>query len=49
MRFRIKDKWSWNRWFAWHPVVVNCYLVWLEIVDRRYAGYGAWEYSDVKG
>jgi hypothetical protein len=25
---------GWYRWFAWYPVEVNGYIVWLEYVER---------------
>ena len=35
MRVRPKDRASWRRWFAWHPVIINNATVWLEIVERK--------------
>ena len=35
MRMRPKDRASWQRWFAWHPVIIDNVTVWLEIVERR--------------
>jgi hypothetical protein len=35
MRIRPKDRASWQRWFAWHPVIIDNVTVWLEIVERR--------------
>ena len=35
MRVRPKDRTSWRRWFAWHPVIIDNVTVWLEIVERK--------------
>ena len=35
MRIRPKDRKNWQRWFAWHPVLIDNVTVWLEIVERR--------------
>jgi len=35
MRIRPKDRASWRRWFAWHPVIIDNVTVWLEVVERR--------------
>ena len=35
MRIRPKDRASWQRWFAWHPVIIDNITVWLEVVERR--------------
>jgi hypothetical protein len=35
MRIRPKDRASWQRWFAWHPVIIDNVTVWLEVVERR--------------
>jgi hypothetical protein len=35
MRMKPKDKASWQRWFAWHPVIIDNVTVWLEIVERK--------------
>jgi hypothetical protein len=35
MRIRPKDRASWRRWFAWHPVLIDNVIVWLEIIERR--------------
>src|SRR5262249_305195 len=35
VKIRPKDRTSWRRWFAWHPVIIDNVTVWLEIVERR--------------
>jgi hypothetical protein len=35
MRMKPKDRSQWQRWFAWHPVIIDNVTVWLEIVERR--------------
>jgi hypothetical protein len=35
MRLRPKDRAEWQRWFAWHPVIINNVTVWLETVERK--------------
>ena len=35
MRVRPKDRTSWRRWFAWHPVIIDNVTVWLEVVERK--------------
>jgi hypothetical protein len=38
MRKLIKNKeeMGWREWFAWHPVKIDNYWVWLEVVERKY-------------
>ena len=35
MKIRPKDRASWQRWFAWHPVIIDNVTVWLQFVERR--------------
>ena len=36
---RIKtDEIQWHKWFAWYPVILDEYVVWLEMVYCRYTG-----------
>ena len=28
-------EYPWHRWFAWHPVQVENFIVWLETIERR--------------
>jgi hypothetical protein len=35
MRIRPKDRANWKRWFAWHPILIDNVIVWLEIVERK--------------
>ena len=35
MRVRPKDRASWRRWFAWHPVIIDNVTVWLEVIERK--------------
>jgi hypothetical protein len=35
MRLKPKDRAEWQRWFAWHPVIINNVTVWLETVERK--------------
>jgi len=35
MRMKPKDRATWKKWFAWHPVIIDNVTVWLEIVERR--------------
>ena len=35
MRLRPKDRKQWQRWFAWHPVIIDNVTVWLEIIERK--------------
>jgi hypothetical protein len=46
MRIRPKDRTSWRRWFAWHPVIIDNVTVWLELVERRrHPNIFDWVYS----
>jgi hypothetical protein len=46
MRLRPKDRARWQRWFAWHPVIIDNVTVWLEVVERRrYPDIFDWVYS----
>lgn len=29
------NKWSFKRWFAWRPVLVGEFWVWLQTIERR--------------
>ena len=35
MKIRPKDGTRWQRWFAWHPIIINNVTVWLEVVERK--------------
>jgi hypothetical protein len=35
MKIRPKNRTSWQRWFAWHPVIIDNVTVWLEVVERK--------------
>lgn len=35
MKIRPKDRASWRRWFAWHPVLIDNSTVWFEIIERK--------------
>jgi hypothetical protein len=35
MRLKPKDRAEWQRWFAWHPVIIDNVTVWLETVERK--------------
>jgi hypothetical protein len=35
MRMKPKDRSKWQRWFAWHPILIDNVTVWLEIVERK--------------
>lgn len=35
MKIRPKDRTRWQRWFAWHPVIIDNVTVWLEVVERK--------------
>jgi hypothetical protein len=35
MRLKPKDRTRWQRWFAWHPVIIDNVTVWLEIIERK--------------
>ena len=35
MKIRPKDRASWRRWFAWHPVLIENSTVWFEIIERK--------------
>ncbi len=46
MRLRPKDRARWQRWFAWHPVIIDNVTVWFEVVERRrYPDIFDWVYS----
>jgi len=46
MKIRPKDRTSWQRWFAWHPILIGNDTVWLEIVERkRHPDIFDWVYS----
>ena len=36
MRIKLKKNRVKKKWFAWHPVIVNNQLIWLEYIDRNY-------------
>lgn len=41
---------QWQRWFAWYPIKVGPYCVWLETVERKlYLGFlvNFWVYKRV--
>lgn len=48
MRIKLRDLTKWHTWFAWHPVVVDDTIVWLEDVIRKQgSGYEAtYEYRE---
>lgn len=35
MKLRPKNRTTWKKWFAWHPVIIDNVTVWLEIVERK--------------
>lgn len=37
MRIKIKKttKTEWHKWFAWHPIITNDEIIWLEKINRR--------------
>ena len=39
MRFNLRtcsyDPEEWHSWFAWHPIVIDTQVVWLERVQRQ--------------
>jgi hypothetical protein len=35
MKYKRKDITKWHSWFAWKPIDVNGYTVWLEMVQRK--------------
>jgi hypothetical protein len=35
MKIKPKDRTKWQRWFAWHPIIIDNVTVWLEIVERK--------------
>ena len=35
MRIKPRDRATWRRWFAWHPVLIDNVTVWLEIIERK--------------
>jgi hypothetical protein len=35
MKLKPKDRSTWKKWFAWHPIIIDNVTVWLEIVERR--------------
>ena len=42
MQFKIKprkNKERWHHWFAWRPVTIGRYIVWLEFVAIRFVYY----------
>lgn len=46
MRVNPKDRYSWRRWFAWHPVIVDNVTVWFEMIERRrHPDIWDWVYS----
>lgn len=41
---------NWHRWFAWRPVLVNGFWVWLERIERRADWcdwFFDWEYREI--
>jgi len=50
MRWKYKswDEEEWRRWFAWYPIIVENYRVWLETVEKAYFfsrdGFKVWLY-----
>jgi hypothetical protein len=49
-----KDLSLWHRWFAWHPVKVGTFWIWLETIERRgnmqydFAdSWFQWEYREI--
>lgn len=46
MRLRPKNRARWERWFAWHPVIIDNVTVWFEVIERRrYPDIFDWVYS----
>jgi hypothetical protein len=35
MKIKPRDRTKWQRWFAWHPVIIDNVTVWLEIIERK--------------
>ncbi len=35
MRFTPTKRKTWRRWFAWHPVLIDDTIIWLEIIERK--------------
>lgn len=40
MRWDMRKRQVWHRWFAWYPVEVDNYIVWLQYAERRYDYWG---------
>lgn len=44
MRWNFKNRTTWHRWFAWHPVQVERQIAWMCWVERRgVPAYDFWE------
>ena len=35
MKIKPTDRTKWQKWFAWHPVIIDNVTVWLEIIERK--------------
>lgn len=44
---RPYDKDVWSDWFAWYPIKIAGYYVWLEVVRRRKYG-SQWRYFSIR-
>lgn len=40
MRWPVKHRPIWQKWFAWHPVRIGEEWVWWEIIERRLIDIG---------
>ncbi len=55
MKFMIKDKEIWHKWFAWYPVKIKNVWVWREKIERKLVfncgcvlalgDFGGWNYE----
>lgn len=43
----VKKMRYWHSWYAWHPVKVAGYYMWLETVERRWINETWCYFSDV--
>ena len=52
MKLKYQNPTKWHEWFAWHPVVVDGGMVWMERVERMlYAAdvfCEVWHYRKIK-
>ncbi len=40
MRWKARNRVAWRRWFAWRPIRIAGWWIWLEYVERSFGHHG---------